>query len=95
MKFELIEFAAADDVRERAADQLEEEAGRHPETDVDPVAAIGAAVAALTAGVRAEGLRIEASVAELAAVREPAPRRPWARPPADFRPGRFSKGDAR
>ena len=97
MKFELIESAVAGDVPERAADLPEEADGGPAGTDADPVAAVGAAAAALGAAARAEGRRIEASLAELAAVvHGAAPPGPVAGPPpGDFRPDRFSKGDAR
>jgi len=95
MKFELIEIPV-EDAPERHAEQPEEEAAEDAAADGDPVAAITAAAARLTADVRAEGARISASLAELAAlVPDPEPRWQGTRPPDNFRPGRFSKGDAR
>ncbi|XRQ03337.1 hypothetical protein ACN3XK_42940 [Actinomadura welshii] len=95
MKFELIEFTA-EDVPEWGPEQPEEEFLGDAGTDGDPVVAIGAAAARLTADARAAGERIGASLAEIAAVvRDSAPRTQGARPPGNFRAGRFSKGDAR
>ncbi|MFI0482191.1 hypothetical protein [Actinomadura sp. 9N215] len=106
MKFELVQFPAAD-VTEMAAEQAEDEdvqrARPDGDPDGDPVAAIEAAAARLTADARSEGERIGASLAELAAVvhgsalrgQEARPPGQGARPLGNFRSDRFSKGDAR
>ncbi|RFS85493.1 hypothetical protein D0T12_10700 [Actinomadura spongiicola] len=97
MKFELVEFPEAG-VPESTVEPPEDEAVRSGVPDGDPVAAAEAAASLLVAQARAEGERIGAALAEFADIVDGTPpqgtRWPEARPPGNFRAGRFSKGDA-
>ncbi|RKS74715.1 hypothetical protein BZB76_3232 [Actinomadura pelletieri DSM 43383] len=97
MKFELVQFPETD-VPESTVEPPVDEAVRPGVPDGDPVAAVNAATAHLAAQARAEGERIGAALTELAGIVDGAPpqgtRWQAARPPGNFRAGRFSKGDA-